>query len=111
MHGPRNIRGRILETAERTIKTARQKWDGIPDYQKGEYLACIGFFAFAVYFYNVGFDWGWKCGKSFEAEKKVDEFNCYVNKLLNTYEMPEAFRQDVLAGKWPGISVVKNADK
>lgn len=98
----------LKQKAEEKIRSAKSKWDGLPDDAKKTILVCGGITVSALYFYNAGYNWGFQCGKASVAHEKaemLEEFDEYLGELLNSYRMPESFREDVIDGRWPGITL------
>lgn len=62
----------LLNNAKRKAQELKAKWDGLPEDARRTYTVIAVGGAVAIYFYNCGYNWAWKCAKHHYQEELED---------------------------------------
>lgn len=62
----------MFDKMKRKAQNLKVKWDGLPEDAKHTYVTIAVGGAVALYFYNCGYKWGWKCAKYHYQEELED---------------------------------------
>ena len=93
----------LLNNAKRKAQELKTKWDGLPeDVRKTCIVLGVGSAA-ALYFYNCGYDWAWKCAKHHYQDELKDIVNginekyaSVLNRVSTLEELEEAAKSGAL---------------
>ena len=76
----------MFDKTKRKAQNLKTKWDGLPKDAKRAYATVAVGGAAALYFYNVGYNWAWKCAKNCYQEELQDilrGMNLHYANILN----------------------------
>ena len=86
----------LLNNAKRKAQELKAKWDGLPeDARKTCVVLGVGSVA-ALYFYNCGHNWAWKCAKNCYQEELKDilqGMNLHYANTLNSISSMEELEE------------------
>lgn len=93
----------LLNNAKRKAQELKTKWDGLPEDAKRTCVTIAVGGAAALYFYNCGYNWAWKCAKNHYQEELQDILNGMhagyaetLNSVSSMEELEEAGRSGAL---------------
>lgn len=73
----------MLNEIKEKATDLKKRWDAVPDYEKKALLITGGIGIGALYFYNVGYDWGWKCAKEYYRHEDNEKLRHILDQVCN----------------------------